>query len=58
MKVLCLIAAFLADGSFTVTEKPMESIEECLAWKHQQEFHYAVRPVVGLQYMCLAFWEA
>lgn len=57
MKWMCVILSFSVNG-VERTEKPLQSFLECQAWKHQQEFHYAVAPVYALLYTCEPYWEA
>jgi len=55
MKVVCLIfSLIIQNGEPTMiqSEKAMESLQECEAWKHQQLFQPPVRPSVANWYVC------
>lgn len=61
MKVVCLIFMLVQSEqgiALVEAEKPLQSLSECEAWKHQQEFQPPVRPVLATEMACLAFWEA
>ena len=61
MKVVCLIFMLVQSEqgiALVEAEKPLESVSECAAYIHQQEFQPPVAPVLVTQMSCLAFWEA
>lgn len=60
MKTVCLIIWISLKTGMPeyATEKPMRSLEECLAWKHQMEFHYSPDPAYVPVYVCEQFREA
>ena len=64
MKWMCVVL-LLTDGpgghSLERTEKPLESLRECQAWRHQQQFAPSVRPSMAtgrVLYFCEPYWDA
>lgn len=55
MRVICLIFSLVIQNGEPVvirSEKPMESLQECEAWKYQQLFQPSVWPSVADWYVC------
>lgn len=57
MKIVCVVLSIMMDGTSLTREVPFQSISECQAWKHQQEFVGPTPPSLADFLTCKEVWN-